>query len=173
MFVLGSGAGAVEPKTGQKYSVPLLDVDGNVFSTADGRVTVVVLATPSDVDKARSVGDRIPSYCLGNPDYRMVTVLVFAKDHSGPLRMIFTKVIRHRLDGEAKKLQARYLEKKIERDARRDVFAVADFDGKVVSQFGLARESAAFRVFVFDRAGELRVQWRDVPSLEQLAVAMK
>jgi len=45
-------------------------------------------------------------------------------------------VIRHRLDVEAKEIQKSYAERHINRNARDDVYVVADFDGKAVSQLG-------------------------------------
>ena len=144
-----------------------VDVDGNLLLTANGHVTVVVLTTQSNIDQARAVGDRVPDYCLGNPTYRMITVLNF-KNHSRPVRMILTA-----LDAEAKRLQPRYEAKKLARDARRDIFAMADFDGTAASQLGAQRESSAFRVFVFGRSGELLRQWDDVPSAAELATVVK
>jgi len=51
-------------------------------SIADGHLTVVVLTTPADREKARTVGDRVPEHCLGNPDYRMITIIRFARRHT-------------------------------------------------------------------------------------------
>jgi hypothetical protein len=50
---------------------------------------------------------------------------------------------------------------------------VADFDGKAVSQLGLAPKSSEFAVFVFDGRGRLVRRWNDAPSAEALAAAMK
>jgi hypothetical protein len=157
---------------GQIYALNFFDVDGQTLSTADGHVTVVVLATSADAAKARAVGDRVPDYCLGNPTYRMITVLNF-KNHSRPVRMILTALTRRRLDAEAKRLQRRYDAKKLARDARRDIFAVADFDGTATSQLGVQPDSSAFRVFVFGRSGERLRQWDDVPSAADLAAVVK
>jgi len=52
--------------TGNTYSISFVDLDGNKFSTADGHVTIVVLTTPADREQARTVGDRVPDFCLGN-----------------------------------------------------------------------------------------------------------
>src|SRR5437870_2543963 len=137
-----------ELTTGQIYALNFVDVDDNKFSTADGHVTIVVLTARSDIDKARTVGDRVPDHCLGNPTYRMITVVNFQKKHSKPVRMIMSAMVRRRLDAEAQRLQPRYAAKKIAHDPRRDVFAVADFDGAVVSQLGVHFEASDFRVFV-------------------------
>src|SRR6266699_4865077 len=51
------------------YSFNFTDVDGHTLSTADGHITVLVLATTMDSATARSVGDRVLDYCLGNPSY--------------------------------------------------------------------------------------------------------
>ncbi len=158
---------------GQRYALSFVDVDGHALSTADGHITVLVLATTGDSDKARSVGDRVPDYCLGNPSYRMITILHFTKKHTGLGRKIATMLVRHRLNEEAKRLQARYDAKKIGSNARSDIFAVADFDGTVSSQLGGQPEAADFRIFVFARNGELLQQWNEVPSAAELAVAVK
>ena len=158
---------------GQIYTLSFRDVDGNTLLTADGHVTVVVFTTQSNIDKARDVGDRVPDYCLGNPTYRMITVLSFKRDHAKPTRAILSALVRHRLNAEARRLQARYKKQNIGRDARGDIFAVADFDGKASAQLGARFESADFRVFVFAGNGELLQQWGDVPSNEELAAVVK
>ena len=158
---------------GQIYKLNFTDVDGRTLSTSDGHVTVVVVTTTADPEKARSVGDRVPDYCLGDPNYRMITVLNFSKKHSGIVRRIATMLVRHRLDEEAKRLQRRYDAKKIARDARHDTFAVADFDGTLSSQLGAQPGSLDFRVFVFGRNGELLQQWNDMPTAADLAAVIK
>ncbi len=135
--------------SGTTYSLSFVDIDGNKLSTADGHVTVLVLATTADWEKARAVGDRVPDYCLGNPDYR------------------------HRVNEEARRLQTRYDAKKIARDARTDIFTVTDFDGSGSSQLGEPAGATDFCVFVFGRNGELLAQWHGVPSAKQLAVVVK
>ena len=162
-----------ELSNGQRYRVNFVDVDGNALSTADGHVTVLVVTTPVDSEKARAVGDRAPDYCLGNPNYRMITVLNLTKKHTRIGRGIATILVRHRLDEEAKRLQARYDAKKIARDARGDIFTVTDFDGTVSSQFSGQSPAANFRVFVFARNGELLQQWDDVPTAADLAAVVK
>lgn len=158
---------------GQNYSINLADVDGNTFSTADGHVTILVLTTQAGTDKARAVGDRTPDFCLGNPGYRMVTVLVFEKKHSKPTRMLFSALIRRRLDSEGRRLQNRYDKLKIARDARRDVSAVADFDGTIAQRLGAESAAGLFHVFVFGKNGELIKQWNDVPDAEEFSAALK
>jgi hypothetical protein len=155
---------------GETHALKFVDVDGNMLSTADGHVTVVVLTTKADLPKAEAVGDRIPDFCLGNPVYRMITLVKFGQ-HSAPVANFMTRMARRRLDAEGKRLQTRYAANKISRDARHDIFAVADFDGSVVSQ--LDSGSTLFRVFVFSRTGELLKQWDDVPSAAELAEALK
>ncbi len=136
-------------------------------------MTVVVLTTPADREKARAVGDRIPERCLGNPDYRMITVVRFARKHTVVGRRIATAFIRHRINEETKRLQIRYDGKKIARDARKDVFVATDFDGSIASQLGEPEGATDFSVFVFGRNGELIARWNGVPSTEQLAAALK
>jgi hypothetical protein len=117
--------------------------------------------------------DRVPDYCLGNPSYRMITILRFTNNHTGIGRKIATMLVRHRLNEEPKRLQARYDAKKIASNARRDIFAVADFDGTASSRLDGQPEAADFHVFVFGRNGELLQQWNEVPSAADLAVAVK
>ncbi len=159
--------------TGQRYRLNFVDVDGNALSTADGHVTVLVLTTTADREKARTVGDRVPDYCLGNPNYRMITILDFTRRRMQLGRKIATMLVRHHLNEEAKRLQARYDEKRIARDARSDIFTVTDFDGTVSSQLSGQSPAANFRVFVFARNGELLQQWEDVPSAAELAAVVK
>jgi hypothetical protein len=158
---------------GATYSLSFVDIDGNKLSTADGLVTVLVLATPADREKARTVGDRIPERCLGNPNYRMITIIRFGKRHAMIGRRIATAFVRHRVNEEARRLQARYDGKGIGRDARKDINIVTDFDGSVSSQLGEPEVAADFCVLVFGRHGELLAQWHGVPSAEQLTVALK
>jgi hypothetical protein len=162
-----------QPTAGENYRINLVDVDGNALSTADGRITTLVLTNQLNIDKARAVGDRIPDFCLGNSNYRMITVLAFEKKHSKPIRMILTSLMRRRLDSEARRLQSRYDQLKIARNARQDVRAVADFDGTISTQLGAPSAAALFRVFVFGRNGELLKQWNDVPKAAELAAALK
>ncbi len=162
-----------QPTAGENYRINFVDVDGNTLSTADGRITTLVLVNQSNIDKARAVGDCTPDFCLGNSSYRMITVLAFEKKHSKPVRMILTSLTRRRLDSEARRLQSRYDQLKIARNARQDVSAIADFDGTISTQLGAQPAADLFRVFVFGRNGELLKQWNDVPKAEELAAVLK
>jgi hypothetical protein len=157
--------------SGASYSLSFIDIDGNKLSTADGHVTILVLATTADWEKARTVGERVPDYCLGNPNYRMITIIRFTKRHTAIGRKIATMLARHRVNEEARRLQARYDEKQISHDARGDIFTVMDFDGTASSQ--LDGQAASFSVLVFARDGKLLAQWTDVPSAKQLATVVK
>jgi len=159
--------------TGAIYSISFVDIKGNKLSTADGHVTIVVLTTAAEQPKARTVGDRVPDYCLGNPDYRMITIVHFTGAHMAIGRRVATAFIRHRVREEAKRLQARYDAQKISRDANRDIFVVTDFDGTVASQLGEPGGVNDFCVFVLGPTGELRAQWHDIPSAGQLAAVLK
>jgi hypothetical protein len=159
--------------SGQRYVLNFVDIDGHKLSTADGHVTVLVLATTGDSEKARAVGDNIPDHCLGNPRYQMITIVHFVKRHTAIARKIALAFLRHRVKKEAKRLQARYDAGKIERDARSDILTVTDFDGTALSQLGGQPDAASFHVFVFGESGELLQQWDSVPSTEQLAAALK
>ena len=158
---------------GQTYRVGFVDVDGNSLSTADGRITTIVLTTQAGIGRAHAVGDRTPDLCLGNPTYRMITVLVFETKHTKPTRFVLTSVMRHRLDSEGHRLQDRYDKLKIARDARRDLSCVADFDGAIARQLGSEPGSALFHVLIFGKNGELLKQWNDVPTTEELSAALK
>ena len=162
-----------EPTIGQSYSITFTDIDGHTASIADGRFTTVVLTSKANVDKAHEVGDRIPDRCLGNPLYRMITVVAFATNHSRPVRSFLTSMTRRRVEAEAKQLQMRYDKLKIARNARQDVFAVADFDGAIAAQLDSKPGATLFRVFVFGKSGELLKQWSELPPAEDLAAALK
>ena len=162
-----------QPAVGQTFRINFNDVDGNALSTADGRITTLVLSSKANIDKAHVVGERTPDFCLGNPDYRMITVVSFATKHSRPVRAVLRSLMRSRIDSEARQLQMRYEKLKIARNARRDVLAVADFDGEIAQQLGAKSDTALFHVFVFGKNGELLKKWSDVPSAEELAAALK
>src|SRR5262249_4998376 len=87
-----------ESTAGQTYRVNLTDIDGKELSTADGRITTVVLVSKENVEKAHAVGDRVPDFCLGNSAYRMITVVTFETKHTRPVRNFMTSVMRHRVD---------------------------------------------------------------------------
>ena len=159
--------------TGNSYSISFADIDGNKLSTADGHVSIVVLTTSADREQARTVGDRVPDFCLGNPAYRMVTVVHFTRRHMAIGRRVATAFIRHRVREAAKRLQARYDAQKIARDAKSDIFVVTDFDGTIASQLGQSAGATDFCVFVFGQTGELLAQWHSVPSADELAAAVK
>jgi 4-aminobutyrate aminotransferase-like enzyme len=159
--------------SGETYSLSFVDIDGNKLSIADGHVTVLVVAATADLEKARAVGERVPDYCLGNPDYRMITIIRFIRKHGPIVRKIAIAVVKHRVTEEAKRLQNRYDTNKIMRDARQDIFTVIDFDGTVSSQLGEPTGGTDFCVFVFGRQGELLAQWHGLPSAKQLAAVVK
>lgn len=159
--------------TGKNYSISFLDLEGNKLSTADGHVTIVVLTTSADREQARSVGDHVPDFCLGNPAYRMITVVHFIRQHMPIGRRMATAFIRYRVREAAKRLQSRYDAQKIGRDAKSDIFIVTDFDGTIASQLGQSPEATDFGVFVFGQSGELKAQWHSVPNTDELAAAVK
>jgi hypothetical protein len=158
---------------GQRYALNFVDIDGHKLSTADGHVTVLVLATTGDSEKVRAVGDSVPDHCLGNSRYKMITIVHFTRKYSAIGRGIATAFLRHRVKEEARRLQARYDARKIVRDARSDIFTVTDFDGTAVSQLGGQTEAASFHVFVFGKDGELLKQWDSVPAADDLAAVLK
>jgi hypothetical protein len=158
---------------GATYPINFIDIDGNKLSTADGHVTVLVLATIAEREKVRVVGDSVPDYCLGNPNYRMITIIRFTSKHTVIGRKIATGLVKRRVNQLAKRLQSRYDANKISRDARRDIFIATDFDGTVTSQLDNSAQATSFRVLVFARDGKLLAQWTDVPSAKQLAGVLK
>ena len=159
--------------TGNTYSINFVDLDGNKVSTADGHVTIVVLTTPADREQARIVGDHVPNFCLGDPSYRMITIIHFTGRHMAIGRRMAIAFIRHRVREEAKRLQARYDMQKISRDAKSDIFVATDFDGTIASQFGQPAGGTDFCVFVFGQDGKLLAEWHSVPSTNELSAALK
>jgi hypothetical protein len=158
---------------GNTYSLSFTDLDGNKLSTADGHVTIVVLTTSADREEARAVGDHVPDFCLGNPAYKMITIVHFTHNHMAIGRRVAIAFIRHRMSEAGKRLQARYDAKKIVRGAKRDIFVVTDFDGTLASQLGQSAGATDFCVFVFGQTGKLLAQWHSVPSTDELAAAVK
>ena len=159
--------------TGNTYSINFVDLDGNKVSTADGHVTIVVLTAPADREQARIVGDHVPDFCLGNPTYRMITIIHFTGRHMAIGRRMATAFIRHRVREEAKRLQARYDAQKISRNAKSDIFVATDFDGTIASQFGQPAGGRDFCVFVFVQDGKLLAELHSVPSTKELSAALK
>jgi hypothetical protein len=157
-----------ELTVGQGYRLKFDDLDGNTLLTDDGHVSIVVLTTRANWPKAEELGDHVPDFYLGNPLYRLVTVVDFGQ-HNAPVRGLLTAGARLRLHMAARRAQPRYDRKKISRDPRRDIFAVADFDGTAVLQLGSKPGTGSFRVFVFGRNGELLAQWNDLPGTNELA----
>jgi hypothetical protein len=145
--------------SGAIYPLSFVDINGNKLSTADGHVTVLVLASKSDWEKAHVVGDRIPDSCLGNPNYRMITIVRFTRKHGVIVRNVATAFIRHRMEEAAKRLQTRYDAQKIQHDARNDIFVVTDFDGSASAQL---EETASDEL---SRAG-VCARWKTVGSMD-------
>lgn len=166
-------ADAIELRPGNTYALSLTDVDRHQLSTADGHVTVISVVNRRDEAKAQTVGDRVSQLTSGDPKVRLITLVNFQQNILPPLRGMVSAVIRHRLDLEAKDVQKSYAERHINRNARDDIFVVADFDGKAVTQLGINPISSEFAIFLFDARGRLVRRWNDVPSAEALAQALK
>ena len=166
-------AGAVQLHPGNTYALTFTDVDRHQLSTADGHVTIISVVTRRDEAKADTVGERMSKITFGNPKVRLINVVNFQQSIFSPLRGMVSAMIRNRLDQEAKEVQQKYAELHINRNARDDIFVVADFDGKAVSQLGIVPTSSEFTVFIFDGKGRLVRRWSDVPPPEQLAQAIK
>jgi hypothetical protein len=165
-------AQAIELRPGNSYPLTITDVDRRELSTSDGHVTIITVVTRKDEQKAQTVGDRIPHVYLGDPKFRLITVVNFQKSIFPPLQGMIMAIIRNRLDAEAKDLQKIYTAKHLTRNPRSDIYVVADFDGKTVAQLGVAATSSEFAVFVFDSNGRLVRRWNDVPSAEALAAGL-
>lgn len=158
---------------GQVYPLLFTDVDRNQLSTSDGHVTIITVMTRPNEAKARAAAERVPDRYLGDPKYRYVTVVNFQKKLMRPVHGITMAVIRRRLNAEAARMRPKYQAKRLTRDPRRDIFVVADFDGKAVSQLGINPASDAFTVFVFNGQGRLMARWNDLPPAPALAAAIK
>ena len=168
-----ANAEAIQLHPGNTYSLVFTDVDRHQLSTADGHVTIISVVTNRDEAKAQTVGDRMTQITLGDPKIRLINLVNFQQNILPPLRGMVSAIIRHRLDTEAKDIQKTYAQRHINRNARDDIYVVADFDGKSVTQLGIAPTSSEFGVFIFDGHGRLVRHWNDVPSLEMLTQAIK
>jgi hypothetical protein len=158
--------------TGETYRLVFTDVDRNQLSTADGHVTIIIVTTRQQEEKARALGDRVPEEFVGDPKYRCVTVINFQGRIHPAFRAVTNALIRHRLNQEAKRIQPRYSKAHLTRDPRHDLFAVADFDGTALNQLGLAPSLTEFAAFIFDGAGRLLRRWSEVPAQSELAEAL-
>ena len=172
VILTGPAAWANELRPGNVYPLTFTDVDRHQLSTSDGHATIITVLTRKDEQKAEQVGDRVPDICLGDPKFRLITVVNFQRGIFPLLQGMINAIIRSRMDSAAKDLQKTYTARKLTRDPRSDIFVVADFDGKAVTQLGIAPTSSEFAVFVFDGRGRLVQRWKDVPSAEALAAAV-
>ncbi|MEY2565093.1 MAG: hypothetical protein QOH88_3286 [Verrucomicrobiota bacterium] len=164
---------AAELRVGNVYPLTFNDVDHQDLSTADGHATIITVVTRKDENKAELLGDRIPHAFMGNPKFRLITIVNFQQSVFVPFRGMLMAIIRNRLDSEGKDLQKIYTERHITRNARSDIHVVADFDGKAVSFLGIAPTSSEFAVFVFDGRGKLLRRWNEVPGPEAIAAALE
>lgn len=171
-LVAAGSVDAAELRPGNVYRLSFTDVDKHQLSTFDGHVTVITVVTREDEQKAQAVGDRIAPVYMGDPKYRLINLVNFQQKIFQPFRGMISAIIRYRLDAEAKKLQKIYSEKRLSRNPRQDILVVADFDGKAVSQLGIAPTSAEFAVFVFDGRGRLVRRWNDLPTADALTAAI-
>lgn len=176
-FLFGLLAGttllAAEVRVGSSYQLAFTDVDQERLSTSDGHITIVSVVTRENEAKAEALGHRVPHQFYGDPKFRLITIVNFQQGIFAPVRGVIMAIIRHRLDAEAKNLQKIYTERKLKRNPRDDIYVVADFDGKTVSQLGISPKSPEFAVFVFDGRGRLVRRWNDVPSAEALTAALQ
>jgi hypothetical protein len=171
-LLIGPAAGANELRVGNAYPLTFTDVDRHQLSTSDGHVTIITVMTRKDEQKAEQVGERVPHIYLGDPKYRLITLVNFQRSIFPVLQGMINAIIRNRMDAEAKELQKTYTARHLTRNPRSDIYVVADYDGKPVSQLGIASASSEFAVFVFDGRGRLVRRWNDVPSVEALSAAL-
>jgi hypothetical protein len=157
---------------GETYHLVFTDVDRNQLSTADGHITIIIVTTRQNEEKARALGDRVPDAYIGNTGYRLVTVVNFQGRIHSPFRTLTASIVRRHLNQEAKRIKPRYSAAHRRRDPRQDLFAVADFDGTAVSQLGIPSSSAEFAAFLFDGQGRLLRRWSEVPVQSELAEAL-
>jgi len=173
-LILGAASlDAIQLRPGTNYPLTFTDVDRHQLSTADGHITIISVVNRRDEAKAQTVGDRVTKITFGDPKFRLITLVNFQQNILPPLRGMVSAVIRHRLDVEAKDIQKMYAERHINRNARDDIYVIADFDGKAVTQLGISPISPEFAVFIFDGKGKLVRRWSDVPTEEMLAQALK
>jgi hypothetical protein len=163
---------AADLEKGKSYQLAFTDVEGRQFSLADGRSTLLTVATRETEANAHLVGHNVPDPYIGHAHYRCVTVIDFQNRIPPLVRRIITAVVRHRFRAEADAVQPRYSAKKITHSPRLDLFAVADFDGSMVRRLGIEPASNEFAVFVFDGGGHLVQQWHRLPSQEELGTAL-
>lgn len=171
-ILAGTPVRANEMRPGNVYPLTFTDVDRQQLSTSDGHISIITVVTRKDEQKAQQVGDRVPHVYLGDPRFRLITMVNFQQKIFSPFRGMISVIIRSRMDAEAKELQKIYTAKHLTHNPRSDIFVVADFDGKAVSQFGIAPSSSEFVVFVFDGRGRLVRRWNDVPSVDALSAAL-
>ena len=104
-ILTGPAAGANELQPGNVYPLTFTDVDGQQLSTADGHVTIITVLTRKDEEKAEQVGDRVPHVYLGDPKYRLITLVNFQKGMFPLFHGMINAIIRNRMDAAAKDLQ--------------------------------------------------------------------
>ncbi len=171
-LLLGASASLAGLQPGAVARFTLQDVDGQKLSTADGHVTIITVVTRQTGDTAQTVADLVPDRYIGSERYRFVTLVNFQRKLALPFQGMTRLVIRQRLESEAAKLRPDYERKKIGHDPRRDLFVVADFDGSAMRQLGLAPESDAVEVFVFNGHGKVVQHWTGVPPKDAMPNAI-
>ena len=165
-------ARATELRLGNAYPLTFTDVDRHQLSTSDGHVTIITVVTRKDEQKAQQVGDRVPRVYLGDPKFRLITLVNFQRSIFPPFRGMIMAIIRNRLDAEAKDLQ-KFTRRSISRAIRAPIFLSWRISTARPSRsWAIAPTSSEFAVFVFDGRGRLVRRWNDVPSAEALTAAL-
>lgn len=157
---------------GATYALSVGDVDQRRLSTADGHVTLLCAVTRANQHEARVVSDRVPRVYYGDPKFRMITVVNLSSTPA-PFRGLLLRWIRHRLDLEGERLQSIYRAKGLNRNARQDIYVVADFTGDSTANFGVPSDAKKSNVFVFAPDGRLTAKWDRPPAADDLATALE
>src|SRR3954454_6084811 len=165
-------AGADPLQVGAIYTLTVTDVDQRQLSTSDGHVTLLCAVTRANQHDARAVGDRTPRLYYGDPKFRMITVVNLSSTLA-TFRSLMSRWIRHRLDLEGERLQDIYRSEHKDRNARQDIYVVADFSGEATTQLRVPLDAKKSNVFVFAPNGRLIAKWDRPPSAEDLASALE
>jgi hypothetical protein len=148
------------------------DADGKVWTlNAPGRVTVIIGNSPASAQAARDCGKALDEF-QGRPDFRALVVV----DLRGSLAHFaqgYTRYrMRHDLNAEAVRITPWYRRNHNLSDPRRDIGAVADFDGSVCDPLGWPRDVPGLRVVIFDKTGNVTARFEPANDLRAVRDAV-
>ena len=173
LVMLASTAFCMQPATlklGSKCAIRFTDIDGRPLATDDGHVLLLVMINREDEAKAQQLGDAVPGRFIGNPNYRVVTVVHLDDVISNSLRPFTCMLLRRHRETHIADMRKVYQARHLKSDPAADIFAVGDFDGAISKQLNV--QGNQFAVFVFGRNGRLFGNWSDIPTVESLSAAM-